>query len=107
MTLRFSRPETIEAIKQELGDSASKDLISKVITSYDKVVATALVQGNTVQTKLGVYQLYQTKSTFRRDPRTGDPIHVPAKNRVRYTPNAKLRQEVESLPVQDTELVAA
>lgn len=48
---------------------------------------------------LGRFQVLPVKATTRRNPKTGEAIEKPAKNRIKFTPYAPLLEVAERLPV--------
>jgi DNA-binding protein HU-beta len=54
-------------------------------------IAAALKRGETVQLKgFGSFSVIETKPRTGRNPRTGKPIEIPARRRVRFKPSKSL-----------------
>jgi nucleoid DNA-binding protein len=54
-------------------------------------IAAALQRGESVQLKgFGTFAVVETKPRTGRNPRTGKPIEIPARRRVRFKPSGSL-----------------
>lgn len=58
---------------------------------FDAVAAALVASGRVEVDGFGVFELYRRKPTRARNPRTGEPIAMPAKTVVRFKPARALK----------------
>lgn len=91
---QYSQAEFYEAVQQACGMD-SKRVAKDVYAAFAGMIQNALKKGYRVPLPgLGKIQVRQTKARMGRNPATGDPIHIPAKKRVRLTPSKALKEAV-------------
>jgi integration host factor subunit beta len=57
----------------------------------------ALLQGRRIEVRdFGNFRIYLRRARIGRNPKTGDPVLVPAKGYMRFSPGRDLRQRIQS-----------
>lgn len=70
--------------------------VDQVIKAFEKSVSDALVSGGDVRLAgFGVFKVSQRAAATRRNPRTGEPVDVPARMAPRFQPGKTLKALVE------------
>ena len=77
--------------------SMSQGDVDKVIKAYEKTIADALAAGGDVRlTGFGVWKVSHRAARTSRNPRTGEPVQVPARTSPKFQPGKTLVMTVES-----------
>lgn len=82
----------------EMAESAgvSKEVAKKVFESFQNVIATTLGKGeNITLIGFGTFSVNARAAKTGRNPRTGEPMEIPAKNVVKFKPGKSLQSAVE------------
>jgi nucleoid DNA-binding protein len=75
----------------------NRETVAAVINSFVEHVNDAVIHGGRVYIrKWGVFIPVWRKACRRRDPRTGDPIDVPARLSVRFKPCSALKEALNA-----------
>ena len=70
---------------------ADKKLVSNIVNSTFKVIASALKkQGKMTCSSLGTFRVSKRKARAGRNPRTGEPIRIEESKSVRFKPSKNL-----------------
>lgn len=84
------KSELVSRIAEQRPDLAHKDVEAVVSAVFDEI-SDALVRGDRVELRgFGAFSAKDQKARMARNPRTGDPVEVPAKR----TPNFKAGKEL-------------
>lgn len=68
---------------------------AKAADAVFKAITEALKGGNEVRlVGFGTFKVAKRKATTGRNPRTGEPIQIPASNQPKFTPGKALKDEV-------------
>jgi DNA-binding protein HU-beta len=87
--MTVTKSELIQSIARETGLSQSQ--ASKVINCVFDTIASQLHRGEEVRlTGFGTFRMMETKARPGRNPRTGQPITIPAGRRVGFTAGSGL-----------------
>jgi DNA-binding protein HU-beta len=74
----------------------SKNEAQRALDAAFEAMAAALERGEKVQLSgFGMFETRQRKEKVGRDPRTGEPIPIPATEVAVFKPGKKLRQRIE------------
>ena len=74
----------------------SKNEAQQALDAAFEAMAAALERGEKVQLSgFGTFETRQRKEKVGRDPRTGEPIPIPAAEVAVFKPGKKLRQRIE------------
>ena len=89
----MSKPELIKFLKKK-NPSLSQSELEIVFDTFCKSVEKALIEGKSVELRgLGTFFVKKIKENFSaRNPKTGEIIYVPEKNKVRFRPSKKLKE---------------
>ena len=94
----MTRTELTEEIAQKLGTSlAESDKI--VATMLDSIVRTLRSGGKVEIRGFGTFATRQRELRVARNPKTGSPVEVPAKNVPFFKPGKELQKSVNPAPV--------
>ena len=89
----LTKADVVEAVAKA-ADLPKKAAAAAVDAVLDTITA-ALAKGNKVQlTGFGTFEVRKTKKRTARNPRTGEEITVPARNRPVFKAGAKLKNAV-------------
>jgi DNA-binding protein HU-beta len=73
----------------------SKALCSNVISATFNVMGTALKKGEKVQmVNFGTWKKLRRKARLGRNPKTGKPLNIPAKNVVKFSAGTELLDSI-------------
>ena len=89
----MSRQELIKQLKEKNPELNQSDLES-VIESFNESFEKALLEGKKVELRgFGTFFVKKIKEKYSaRNPKTGELIYVPEKNRVRFKASKKLKK---------------
>lgn len=71
-----------------------KDVTSAMDAIVDAVVATVKKGDSVTLTNFGTFVSVKRKASTKRNPKTGEPVKVPAKNVPRFRPGKNFRESV-------------
>jgi len=92
--VQYTQSEFFQAISDSCGLD-NKRLAKDVYGGFVAMVQAALKKGYKVPLPgLGKIQVRDSKARMGRNPMTGEEIHIPARKRVRLTPNKALKDAV-------------
>ena len=89
----MSRPEIIKKLKEK-NPQLSKSEIEIILDTFCKSIEIALKQNKNIQLRgFGTFFIKKIKANHSaRNPRTGELIYVPEKNKVRFRASKKLKE---------------
>ncbi|MBF0466989.1 MAG: HU family DNA-binding protein [Nitrospirae bacterium] len=91
----MNKAEVIEALSRKVTILKKKD-IEAVLEAYYETVTETLSTGEAIAIKgLGTFSVRERKATTARNPQTGNPIKVPARKVVKFTPALNLKKAVD------------
>lgn len=82
----MNKKELVDALQNQLGsDEYTKSEAEEILVAFINTVKAALEEGEDVRlTGLGVFSTKQYAPRTARNPRTNQPVQVPAKRVVRF-----------------------
>lgn len=91
-----TKKKLINAISQEKGIHPND--VRHVIQAFLDKMTDSLKQGDRLEFRdFGVFEVVERKQKIGRNPKKADePIVIPARNAVKFTPGKKMRELVES-----------
>ena len=91
----MSRPELIKLLKQK-HSKLNKDQLEIIIDTFFNSIANALKEKRTVELRgFGTFFIKEIKEKYSaRNPKTGELIYVPKKNKVRFRTSKKFKEFV-------------
>lgn len=78
-------------MKGNLTQLATKEIVQ---WTFEAIIATLVKEGRIELRNFGVFEVRQRKSRKARNPRTGDPVQVSAKNVVTFQPGKEMEEQV-------------
>ena len=85
----MTKAELIESLAANLGQSRSDG--EKALEAVVDVIKQALQRGEKIDLRgLGVFKVRESKARQARNPRTGEPIAIPAKKAAIFKPGKEL-----------------
>lgn len=89
----MTKDDLVNFIAQDSG--VAKGTISKVLTSLGSAVEAGLKRDQKVQIRgFGTFELRDTKGRTGRNPRTGEPVEIPASSRISFKASTVFRRAV-------------
>ncbi len=91
----MSRPELIKILKQK-HSKLNKDQLEIIINTFFKSIEDALKEKRIVELRgFGTFFIKEIKEKYSaRNPKTGELIYVPKKNKVRFRASKKFKEFV-------------
>ena len=89
----MSKPEIIKQLKNQYPNLTHSD-IEIIIEVFCETIQKALVDGSKVEIRgFGTFFIKKIKEKHSaRNPKTGEIIYIPEKNKVRFRPSKKLKE---------------
>ena len=89
----MARPEIIKILKEKNSDLSHSDF-ENIIDNFCLSLEKALIKGNIVEIRgFGTFFIKKIKEKYSaRNPKTGEIIYVPQKNKIRFKPSKKLNE---------------
>ncbi len=90
----MNRKQLVDALAAKTG--ASKKDADAFVSAFQEVVVEALKSGDSVTlTGFGVFKVVERPARQARNPRTGQPIDVPARKVPQFKPGKGLKESVK------------
>lgn len=91
----MNKAELITAVSNKV--TVSKNDIDEVITAFTNVITNALVDGDRVTLSgFGTYEVVERAARTARNPKTGEPISVPASKVPKFKPGKTLKNAIKA-----------
>ena len=88
-----SKKEIVLAVANKTGRPSAE--VSAVCQSYLDQIVEELAKGNRLEFReFGVFELKRRKARTARNPKTGDPVYVPARTVVSFKPGRIMKERV-------------
>tara|TARA_B100001121_G_scaffold112379_1_gene99008 strand:- start:87 stop:368 length:282 start_codon:yes stop_codon:yes gene_type:complete len=89
----LSRQELLKKLKEK-NPNLNKIEIENILNTFNESIKKALIEGRNVELRgFGSFFVKKIKEKFSaRNPKTGELIYVPEKNKVRFKPSKKLNK---------------
>jgi len=89
----LNKSELIAAVAKEAG--VSKAEAEKIVNATISSISKALAKGEKITLiGFGTFDVAKRKATTGRNPRTGEPIKIPARNVPKFSAGSKLKEAV-------------
>ena len=89
----MNKSELIAAVAKEAG--VSKAEAEKIVNATISSISKALAKGEKITLiGFGTFDVAKRKATTGRNPRTGEPIKIPARNVPKFSAGSKLKEAV-------------
>ncbi len=86
------RANAKKIMKSNLTQLATKEIVQ---WTFEAIIATLVEEGRIELRNFGVFEVKQRKPRKARNPRTGDPVNVEAKNVVTFQPGKDMEEQVK------------
>lgn len=88
------KSELVARVAERRPDLAAKDVDAAVSAIFDEI-SDALVRGDRVELRgFGAFSVKDREARTARNPRTGEPVEVPAKRLPAFKPGKELRERL-------------
>ena len=89
----MSRPELIKKLKEK-NLKLNQSELENIINIFCELLEKALLKGKTIELRgFGTFFVKKIKEKHSaRNPKTGELIYVPEKNKIRFRPSKKLKE---------------
>ncbi len=89
----MSRPELIKLLKKE-HPKLNKPQLETIIDTFFQSIEDALIQKRSVELRgFGTFFIREIKEKYSaRNPKTGELIYVPKKNKIRFRPSKQFKE---------------
>jgi len=94
-----TKKEIVKAISDEIGltQLKTKEIVQK---TFDAIVETLVTDRRIELRNFGVFEVKERAARKARNPRTGDPVFVPAKFVVTFKPGKEMEERVRQLELE-------
>ncbi len=94
----MTKADLVEQVAEAIGPGVTKKDCALVIDGFLNAVKLALANGNNIEIRgFGTFKVHKRKTRVARNPRTGDPVQVPARSVPVFKPSKQLRGRVAEL----------
>jgi DNA-binding protein HU-beta len=81
---QIRRDDLAQAVRDACGDISQRDSVTAVSAVFD-TIKLAVNRGDTVSIReFGLFSMVSRKASMGRNPRTGDPIAIPARRVAKF-----------------------
>jgi integration host factor subunit beta len=92
----MTKKEMAKAIAEDTGLTQGQ-VMEVIQRAFDGITETLVAEGRLELRNFGVFEVKRRKPRRARNPRTGDPVKVPAKLVVTFKPGKEMEQRVGRL----------
>ncbi|MDX1647471.1 MAG: HU family DNA-binding protein [Longimicrobiales bacterium] len=94
----MTKADLVEQIAEAIGPGVTKKDCALVVDGFLNAVKLALADGENIEIRgFGTFKVRKRKTRMARNPRTGEPVEVPARMVPVFKPSKHLRAKVEEL----------
>jgi DNA-binding protein HU-beta len=90
----MNKAQLVATIASKTG-LTKKDVSNVLETFVDTVVSTVSKNDTVTLTGFGTFKSVHRSASVKRNPRTGDPVNVPARNVPKFTPGKAFKESVK------------
>ncbi|MBX7209788.1 MAG: HU family DNA-binding protein [Verrucomicrobiaceae bacterium] len=90
----MNKAELTEAVRSNLGGATSKREAGDALEAVLSAIAKGVKTGHVQIVGFGAFKLASRKARMGRNPKTKEPIKIPASKTVRFTPSAALKDSL-------------
>ena len=100
----MTKADLVEQVADAIGPGVTKRDCALVVDGFLNAVKQALGRGDNIEIRgFGTFKVRQRKARLARNPRTGEPVRVPARSAPVFKPSKYLRARVERLNVPESD----
>jgi integration host factor beta subunit len=91
----MTKADLVEQVAEAIGPGITKKDCSLVVDGFLNAVKKALAEGENIEIRgFGTFKVRRRKTRMARNPRTGDPVKVPARMVPVFKPSKHFRSRV-------------
>lgn len=91
----MTKADLVEQVAEAIGPGITKKDCALVVDGFLSAVKQALAQRQNIEIRgFGTFKIRRRKTRMARNPRTGDPVRVPARAVPVFKPSKELRAQV-------------
>ena len=92
----MTKADLVEQVADAVGPRVTKRVCGLVVDAFLDAVKDALARGDRIEVRgFGTFKVRHRKSRTGRNPRTGEPVEVPARDVPVFKPSRHLRSRVD------------
>ncbi|MBK8976686.1 MAG: HU family DNA-binding protein [Planctomycetes bacterium] len=93
----MNKAQLIEDVQRELGEDCTKAHAERVVNTVLNCIGKGLTEDSSVQlVGFGTFEVKLRPERQGMNPRTKEPILIPAQRSVKFKPGARLKEQVTS-----------
>jgi nucleoid DNA-binding protein len=91
----MTKADLVEQVYEAIGPGITKKDCGAVVDAFLNAIKQALADGEHIEIRgFGTFKVRQRRSRMARNPRTGDPVRVPARAVPVFKPSRLFKEEV-------------
>ena len=91
----MTKADLVEQVYEAIGPGVTKKDCAAIIDAFLKAVKQSLAGGEHIEIRgFGTFKARRRKPRLARNPRTGDPVHVPSRAVPVFKPSRLFKEEV-------------
>ena len=91
----MTKADLVEQVAEAIGPGITKKDCALVVDGFLNALKLALANGDNIEIRgFGTFKVRRRKTRTARNPRTGDPVEVPARSVPVFKPSKHLRSRV-------------
>ncbi len=99
----MTKADLVEQVADAIGPGVTKRDCALLVDGFLNAVKQALARGDHIEIRgFGTFKVRRRKARLARNPRTGEPVRVPARFTPVFKPSKILRAQVERLNAAET-----
>lgn len=92
----MTKADLVEKVTDAIGPGITKKDCALIVDGVLNAIKGALADHENIELRgFGTFKVRQRKSRMARNPRTGEPVHVPARIVPIFKPSKDLREQVD------------
>ena len=101
-TITITKKEMIDRIADKTGEK--RVVVKKIVQSVLDEVVNDLGEGKRLEFRdFGVFEVRERKARTAQNPKTLEPVPVPAKRTVKFKAGRRMKEQLEASPVAEIE----
>lgn len=91
----MTKADLVEQVAEAIGPGITKKDCAMVVDGFLNAVRQALAEGEHIEIRgFGTFKVREREARTARNPRTGDPVQVPARHVPVFKPSKHMRSQV-------------
>ena len=98
----MNKAELIEAVQESMGKDATKRAAEDAVAAVLGAIANGVrTKGKVQLIGFGTFEVKERKARMGRNPKTNEPMHIPASKSVGFKPSSTLKKSLVEEPASD------